>query len=310
MLHKQRACEIEHGTKLFLYNVQSKFLSGPFYAKGAPATYDAHAWGGRYPCQVEVEDVSSSSQVEVPSGKRGGLNAGYMSQSRHDRIAALLCVAPTAMVPYAGLSPVLCIKDKKKHTSQALKLLETFIDNIKSEYEEKLDAAENEKRELKKKLAKEKETVQKQKRVADQAAAEAAAAQSDLVQRNSQLREAANQSPFPLPYYWDGDHSGSGPKSQLRDAYAREGFNWKCAETMLNDYIHPCCKSEGTSCSDLFGETISSRIPPAPSLLKLNSHTTMPPYRGIEPKIFRRWPRSVSHRELATPRKPRSLPAV
>ena len=74
LFQKNRALEIEaHATKVFLYNVSSKVLRGPFMAMSRAGTFDHLAWGGQFRCQVRV-DVSQAGTVPsitVPFARAG-----------------------------------------------------------------------------------------------------------------------------------------------------------------------------------------------------------------------------------------------
>ena len=91
-------------------------------------------------------------------------------------------------------------------------------------------------------------------------AEEAEAAKLKCEKINIELQAAARKAPYSLPYYWEPPPTKSREKFQLRDAYAEGGYNWSCAETMLNDSIHLTCKTAGTNkCNEKFGRPLSIR---------------------------------------------------
>jgi len=85
--------EIAVDLRLFLDNVESKMLSGPFVAGGVGGTYQEGAWRGEFPCQFRLGTGAGSLElvrtVQVPPGTRG-LNSGPLSFQRHYWLLALL----------------------------------------------------------------------------------------------------------------------------------------------------------------------------------------------------------------------------
>lgn len=85
--------EIAIDLRLFLDNIESKMLSGPFVAGGVGGTYQEGAWRGEFPCQFRLGTGAGSLElvrtVQVPPGTRG-LNSDPLSFQRHHWLLALL----------------------------------------------------------------------------------------------------------------------------------------------------------------------------------------------------------------------------
>jgi len=68
----KRTVEIAIDLRLFLDNIESKMLSGPFVAGGVGGTYQEGAWRGEFPCQFRLGTGAGSLElvrtVQVPPG--------------------------------------------------------------------------------------------------------------------------------------------------------------------------------------------------------------------------------------------------
>lgn len=64
-IYEDKALKVKKGDILFLYNLDSDVIYGPFEAKGdGKKDIIAEAWGGRYPYQVEVQKNGEINSIE------------------------------------------------------------------------------------------------------------------------------------------------------------------------------------------------------------------------------------------------------
>ena len=239
---KNRAGDIARGTPCFLYNITSKKLRGPYAALTGIGEYDQLAWGGKFPCQVRVF-VKDVPTLQVPPSSRKGLNSGFLNAARHTRIAALMQSATLPPPPGAGANGM--------PPPPVAGALVTVTNATRS-----LALPSKEKKKLVKQFGK---LLHAQQEYYEEGRRRDAEKHQELEARNKELVAASQQAPYKLPDYWSeadltADGSGAPAKFKLVDAYKEGGFNWRCAEDMLNKCIHPTCRTtKHTSCRSSMG---------------------------------------------------------
>jgi hypothetical protein len=57
---------VRPGSILYLFDIQNKFLYGPYVATTRMATYEEKAWEGRFKCQVKFKEIDLVPPTSKP----------------------------------------------------------------------------------------------------------------------------------------------------------------------------------------------------------------------------------------------------